>query len=241
MDDLSAARISAGLRGTRFVRIEVYPSLGSTQTVLATELGPDGRVIVADHQTAGRGRAGRTWVSAPGRALLFSTLLRGIASDRAPLTSLAAGVAVARALEAAGAEPRLKWPNDVQIDGKKVSGMLGELASDGAAVVLGIGVNVGHAAEELPPDVEATSVRLATGTAPRRDDLLIGILRALENVLASDAMLDEYRARCGTLGRVVRVELANETFEGVASDVRSDGALVVDDRPVLAGDVVHVR
>jgi BirA family transcriptional regulator, biotin operon repressor / biotin---[acetyl-CoA-carboxylase] ligase len=241
MDDLSAARILAALQGTRFRRVEVHASLPSTQTLLASELGADGRVVVADHQLAGRGRAGRSWVSPPGRSLMFSVLLRGVASDAAALTSLQAGVAVARALAAQGADPRLKWPNDIQLSGRKAVGMLGELAPDGAAVVLGIGVNVAHEPSDFPPELEATSLRIETGRAPRRDDVLVAILRELEAVLADEGWLDEYRRRSATIGQRVRVELADGSFEGTASDVRDDGALIVDGRPVIAGDVVHLR
>src|SRR5438309_8116305 len=123
------------LDGTRFRHVEVFPSVDSTQTMLVTEGGPDGRVIVADHQTAGRGRAGREWLDVPGAMLMFSVLLGGIAGDRASLVSLQSGLAVARAI---GPRAMLKWPNDVRIDGKKVCGILGELAPSGAYVVVGI-------------------------------------------------------------------------------------------------------
>src|SRR5437867_2620206 len=98
MDELSTPRILSGLRGTRFRDVEVFESLPSTQTLLMRDGGPDGRVVVADHQTAGRGRAGRAWVAPSGVALHFSVLLRGIPAGRAALQSLAAAVAVARAI-----------------------------------------------------------------------------------------------------------------------------------------------
>ncbi len=210
--------------------------MDSTQTTLVTEGGRDGRVVVADHQTAGRGRAGRTWLDVPGAMLMFSALIRDVAPERAGLVSLQAGLAVVRAI---GADARLKWPNDVRLDGRKVCGILGELSS--GYVVVGIGVNVCHAVGELPDDLDATSIRIATGDAPRRDDVCAAILRELDVLLSEDGWLDDYRKRCDTIGSRVRVELTNGTFDGTAEQVRDDGALVVDGRAVVAGDVVHVR
>ena len=126
MHDLSAPRILSGLVGTRFGHVEVHPRIDSTQTLLVWEGGRDGRVVAADHQTAGRGRAGRSWLDVPGSMLMFSALLRGVAPEQASRVALAGGVAVVRAIAAvAGVGARLKWPNDVRIDGRKVCGMLG--------------------------------------------------------------------------------------------------------------------
>ena len=238
MDDLSGPRILNGLAGTRFRNVEVHGSIDSTQTMLVAEGGPDGRVVVADHQTAGRGRAGRTWTDVPGAMLMFSALLRDVPPQRSALVGLAAGVAVARAV---GGDARLKWPNDVRIDGRKVCGMLGELAPSGDYVVIGIGVNVGHAEGDLPDELGATSLRISSGGAPpRRDDLCAAILRELDTLVGGD-FLDDYRALCETIGSRVRVELGDRTIEGTAEAVRDDGALVVDGNAVVAGDVVHVR
>jgi BirA family transcriptional regulator, biotin operon repressor / biotin---[acetyl-CoA-carboxylase] ligase len=210
--------------------------LPSTQTLLVAEGGRDGRVVVADHQSAGRGRQGRSWLDVPGRMLMFSALLRDISTDRAPLISLAAGIAVARAI---GDDARLKWPNDVRIAGRKVCGIIGELAS--GYVVVGIGVNVAHEAGELPDELEATSFVIEREAAPRRDDLCVAILSELHDVLASGDWIEEYRARCETIGAKVRVELADRAIEGTATGVLDDGTLVVDGKPILSGDVVHVR
>lgn len=235
MHDLSAPKVLSGLSDTRFRHIEVHATLGSTQTLLVAEGGKDGRVVVADHQSAGRGRAGRSWLDVPGAMLMFSALLRDVPIERAPLVSLAAGLAVARAI---GDDARLKWPNDVRIGGRKVCGVLGEAAAD--FVVIGVGVNVGHAEGDLPAELEATSLRIARGEAPPRDELLVAILRELDAIVGSD-FLDEYRTRCETIGSRVRVELADGSYEGVAEAVADDGSLIVDGKPVVAGDVVHVR
>jgi BirA family biotin operon repressor/biotin-[acetyl-CoA-carboxylase] ligase len=210
--------------------------------MLAAQGGPDGRVVVADHQTAGRGRAGREWLDVPGAMLMFSCLLRGIAPERASRVALAGGVAVARAVEAVAAVTAgLKWPNDVRIAGRKVCGMIGELTSSGEYVVLGVGVNVGHRQGELPDELHATSIRIASGAAPRRDDLCAAILRELDSLVAADDFMDEYRRRCETIGAGVRVEMRDTKLEGTATGVRDDGALMVDGWAVVAGDVVHVR
>ena len=239
-DDLSAPRILNGLASTRFRHVEVHASVESTQTMLVREGGrgeSDGRVVVADHQTAGRGRAGRGWLDVPGAMLMFSALLRDVLPSDAASIGLAAGVAVARAV---GDRARVKWPNDVRIDGRKVCGILGELAPAGDYVVIGIGVNVGHAEGELPDDLGATSLRIE-GISVRRDDLCIAVLRELDALLGRRDWLDDYRALCETIGSRVRVELSDRTFEGTATEVRNDGALVVDGNAVVAGDVVHVR
>jgi BirA family transcriptional regulator, biotin operon repressor / biotin---[acetyl-CoA-carboxylase] ligase len=238
VDDLSAPRLLSGLVGTRFRHVEVHAELSSTQTVLVAEGGKDGRVLVADHQTAGRGRTGREWLDVPGAMLMFSALLRDVPADKSALVGLAAAVAVARAI---GDEALLKWPNDVRLEGRKVCGIIGELAPNGDYVVLGIGVNVGHGDGDLPADLGATSLRIARGDPPRRDELCAAILRELDALIARDDWLDAYRALCETIGQVVRVELPDGVREGTATEVRDDGALVVDGEPVLAGDVVHVR
>lgn len=238
MDDLRAPRILQGLVGTRFSHVEVHAELSSTQTVLVQEGGKDGRVVVADHQTAGRGRAGREWLDVPGAMLMFSALLRGVAPDRAALMGLQAGVAVVRAV---GDDAMLKWPNDVRIAGGKVCGIIGELAPGGDYVVVGIGVNVGHSQGDLSEELGATSLRIAHGHPPRRDDLCVAILRELDALGGNDDWLDDYRARCETIGQTVRAEMPDGVIEGEATEVRDDGALVVGGKPVLAGDVVHLR
>ena len=149
MDDLSGPRLLAGLAGTRFRHVEVHASVDSTQTLLVAEGGRDGRVVVADHQTAGRGRAGRSWTDVPGAMLMFSALLRG-SSPAEARDGRTGGRCRGRAGDRRLVHARLKWPNDVRIDGRKVCGMLGELAPGGDFVVLGVGVNVGHDGATCP-------------------------------------------------------------------------------------------
>jgi BirA family biotin operon repressor/biotin-[acetyl-CoA-carboxylase] ligase len=200
----------------RLIRLASTPS---TQDV-ARGL-PVGSVVVADQQTSGRGRLGRRWEAPPGSALLASFVLTARS-----LASLAAGVAAA---EACGRSVRLKWPNDLLLDGRKVAGVL--IERRGERCVVGIGVNLTWA----PPGAG----RLET----QRDPLLERLRAELETwFTAADAeVLAAWRARSDTLGRRVRVELPDETFEGRAEDVASDGSLIVGGRTVTAGDVIHLR
>jgi BirA family transcriptional regulator, biotin operon repressor / biotin---[acetyl-CoA-carboxylase] ligase len=151
----------------------------STQRLLAQD-APEGAVAVAEEQTAGRGRLGREWSAPPHTSILASIVLRPrVPSAQLPELSLVAGDAVAKALAGAvGIEPVVKFPNDVLLGGRKVAGILAE-AADGR-VVLGIGVNVNQQPGELPQDVRATSLRIATGRELDRASLLAEILTRLE-------------------------------------------------------------
>jgi BirA family biotin operon repressor/biotin-[acetyl-CoA-carboxylase] ligase len=210
----------------RFSDVRWFGEVDSTNRVAADLVrggAADGLVVGADHQTAGRGRRGRSWESRPGSSLLVSVVLRPVP----PLVTLAAGVAAAEACEAvAGVAVDLKWPNDVLVDGAKLGGILSELVGD--AAVVGLGLNLGWA----PPGAAAL------GPAVERDELLAAWLTALD---APHDWLARYRERCATLGRRVRVELPGGSVEGVADDVDDDGRLLVDGIAVAAGDVVHLR
>jgi BirA family biotin operon repressor/biotin-[acetyl-CoA-carboxylase] ligase len=215
---------------------------------------PAGLVAVADHQTAGRGRLGRSWESPPGANLLASVLLRpGLKPAELHLCTMAVALAAIDACqEVAGVGAVLKWPNDLLVDGAKVAGILAEAEFNGdelAGVVVGIGINVGWPG---PPGAGGTSLRAAGGSPVDRRvllDHLLGALTgrraALEDEAGRRALADEGRRRCATLGQLVRVTLANEGFTGRAVAVDDSGRLVVETpagpRTVTAGDVVHVR
>jgi BirA family biotin operon repressor/biotin-[acetyl-CoA-carboxylase] ligase len=202
----------------RVVRLASTPS---TQDV-ARDL-PVGSVVVADFQTAGRGRLRRVWGAPPGTALLASFVM-----PARPLASLAAGVAAACAC---GPAVRLKWPNDAMLGGAKLAGVLAELHGD--RVIVGIGVNLSWA----PPGAAML------GADADREALLEKLLAELDRWFAAPDLevVAAWRERAETLGRTVRVELPGETFEGVAEDIASDGALIVSGRAVTAGDVIHLR
>lgn len=210
----------------RFADVRRFAEVDSTNRVaadLARAGAPDGVVVVADHQTAGRGRRGRSWESPPGASLLVSVVLR----PAPPLVTLAAGVAAADACEAVTpVRVALKWPNDLLTGDAKLGGILSEAVGD--AVVVGLGVNLAWA-----PD---GATRLGPGVD--RAALLDAYLRGLDE---PGDVLARYRPRCSTIGRRVRVELPAGTVEGMAEAVDDAGRLVVDGRAIPAGDVVHLR
>jgi BirA family biotin operon repressor/biotin-[acetyl-CoA-carboxylase] ligase len=199
-------------------------------------------LVVADSQTAGRGRLGRSWHSPPGQNLYLSLLLRPALSARqaSPLTLLA-GAALAHTLAEAGATPRLRWPNDLLLPAagglRKVAGILTEMASDGERVrhiVLGVGLNVNSV--EFPPDLaeRATSLRLALGRPCDRTQLLVDFLAAFEPIYddflarGPASGLAEWR-RYADLGRMCRIDCDGAKVEGIATDIDDDGALLVRD------------
>ena len=248
------------LGGTRFTTVRTYAELDSTNTALVEEArrgAPEGLVLVADHQTAGRGRLGRTWSAERGAALLVSVLLRpALPIDEVPVVLMAAGLAGCDGVEAAaGFRPGLKWPNDLVVGDHKLAGLLTE-ATGGAdpGVVLGLGINVRAAAYPAELAAEATSCEEVASRPVDRGDLLVAFLTALETrystVLAAggrEATLAAYRSDSATLGRRVRVELTSgPALEGNATRLADDGQLVVTDDAgadhlVNVGDVKHLR
>ena len=203
---------------------------------------------MADHQTAGRGRLGRTWTAPPGSALLVSVLLRpGLPADRLHLTTAAVAMAAADALEqVAGFRPAMKWPNDLLVDDRKLAGVLAE--AEGDAVVVGIGVNLNRPAD-LPAELAAIAAYAGEvcGRRVERDDVLAALLDRLSDLLGDwGQVADRYARQCATVGRTVRVQMIGETFTGTAVGVTPEGHLVVEPegggrRVVAAGDVVHLR
>lgn len=193
-------------------------SVSSTQDVARTL--PIGSIVIADHQTSGRGRLDRRWEAPPGTALLVSFVLRPN-----PVLSLAAGVAAA---QACGAGVRLKWPNDLLLAGAKLGGILVEVTSTTA--ICGIGINLTWA----PPG--------AAKLGEDRDRLLNRLRKELGYWAFADPkeVLDRWRELSDTLGRRVRVELAGKTIEGTAEDIGPGGELIVDGTPVSFGSVTHV-
>lgn len=229
--------------------VTLLPTAGSTNEIAVARPQP-GRVIVADHQIAGRGRLDRTWSTAPGSALTFSAVVRPSLPDvHWPLISLAAGLAVADAVSSVGAKPAVKWPNDVLIPPGKLAGILVERVGSPPCAVIGIGINVDLHAAELPVPT-ATSLAIA-GVEVSRTDLLGLVLAALDRRLIElvgdpAAFVAAYRERCDTVGREVEVFMpSGDRVRGTATDVDTDGRLVVsvegESIRVGAGDVIHVR
>ena len=262
--DAAALRAAVVRPGGLWRAVEVIDVTGSTNAdLLARAAGgePEGLVLAAEQQTAGRGRLGRAWTSPPRAALTFSVLLRptGVPRSRLGWLPLLAGVAVAAAVRAVAAvDAQLKWPNDVLVGAAKLGGILAE--ASGEAVVIGIGVNTSTGPAELPPPgpgaLPATSL-LIEGSAADRAGLLAEILAGLErryrawSAVSGDpersGVRAEYTRLCATLGRRVRVELpGGRVLDGLAGALDADGRLLVSvppeaDLPVAAGDIVHLR
>jgi BirA family biotin operon repressor/biotin-[acetyl-CoA-carboxylase] ligase len=258
--DLTALQTAAGPPWN----VRLYEEAESTNAV-AAEAPERNLVVVAGHQTAGRGRLGREWVTPAGAALTLSAVVDPVVDDEWwPLVPLVAGYAVARVVGGS-----LKWPNDVLLGQQKVCGVLLErvrvLAHGGEKplAVVGIGINVDQTEDELPVPT-ATSLALS-GVLVDRTELFGQVLRSLRRQLglmtsSPDAFVGSYRALCDTLDRDVRVDLPDgSVLEGRATDIDAHGRLVVsplthqgfDEGPavpgrvagvaVAAGDVVHVR
>jgi BirA family biotin operon repressor/biotin-[acetyl-CoA-carboxylase] ligase len=247
------------LAGTRFADVRWIAETGSTNAdlmALARDGAPEGTVLVADHQTAGRGRADRVWTAPPRSSLLMSVLLRPQPSF-APFVGMALGVAAVDAIAATtGVLALLKWPNDLVYPGlgdgsdRKLGGILAEADwADPSApsVVVGLGLNVNWPAN-FPEDLQAiaTSINHVAGHDVDREQVLVAILRALESRCDATGLIDAVRERSATLGTRVRVELASTTVEGDAVELTDRGHLVVqaDGGPrhtITAGDVVHLR
>ena len=264
-DDLLQGALDGAGDGT-WGPVAVLPSTGSTNADAADQVregAPEGFTVVADEQTAGRGRLDRRWTSPFGAGLAMSVVLRPVVPDAAwGWIPLMAGLAVAEALGAQGVSASLKWPNDVVVDGaardggpgpRKLGGLLVERV--GAALVVGIGVNVDLDVDELPVPL-ATSTRLE-GAVVRRELLLVSVLVHLRRhyvrwqLADGDArrsgVADAYTALCLSLGREVRAHLpGGDVVEGTGWSLDEDGRLVIRladgaTRAVSAGDVEHLR
>jgi BirA family biotin operon repressor/biotin-[acetyl-CoA-carboxylase] ligase len=188
--------------------------------------------MVADEQTAGRGRFGRAWLSPAGG--LYATFIVA----RHPAIQLVGGVAVLRALARFGVDARLKWPNDLVIDGRKLAGILVERVGDVA--LIGIGVNL----EEAPLET-ATSLR-DVGRTARRGEMIVAMWEEMSSAATSEDVLTTYRERLTTLGRPVVVALeGGEMVQGNAVDVDAEGRLLVETalgiRVITSGECTHLR
>jgi BirA family biotin operon repressor/biotin-[acetyl-CoA-carboxylase] ligase len=253
-DRLGSAELAPHLRGS-WRRIEWRAVLDSTQNLardLARRGAPEGTVVVAESQTAGRGRLGRQWHSPPGCNLYCSIVLRPpLAPAAVPALALVVGLAVADAVqEVTGGRATLKWPNDVLLAGRKVAGILTELDAEVERVhhvIVGIGVNVNT--DDFPPELaaKATSLRLAAGRPVARALFTAGLLAALEaryrRFLADGfaAMRSEWEACAALTGKEVRVTAPEGEVAGRVLGVDDDGALRLagphGELRVVAGEV----
>ncbi|MEU9108411.1 biotin--[acetyl-CoA-carboxylase] ligase [Streptomyces xanthophaeus] len=254
---LNAAALQRAVvtEGGLWTSLDVVDATGSTNSDLAARAAglPEGAVLVAEEQTAGRGRLDRSWVAPARSGLFFSVLLKpgaAVPQEQWGWLTLLAGVATAAGLSrAAGVDTALKWPNDllVTVDGeeRKTGGILAERVAGGTSraegsgggVVIGIGLNVTLTEDELPVPT-AGSLALAKATVTDRDPLLRAVLRSLEQWYgnwraaggdpAASGLQETYAAGCATLGRHVRAELpGGRTLTGTAEAVDTDGRLVI--------------
>lgn len=252
-DALAVTRVERGVFGEP---LYFYTRVGSTNDIAArlADLGvSEGTAVVAEEQTAGRGRSGRAWFSAPGAGLYLSVVIRPGAAISPGLLTLAAGVALARGLtDATGLRPDIKWPNDLLCDGRKLAGILAEASASGAkldAVILGIGINLHPVA--YPPDIaaRATSLEAELGRPSDRGLVLARSLVRLSEIYAAlrrgetAAVLDAWRALApsATGRRVAWADPAGER-QGVTAGIDGEGALLVDTDGgrvrVIAGEVI---
>lgn len=248
---------------TRWVgrTIHFYKEVDSTNATamdLAQQGAPEGIVVLADQQLRGRGRGNRSWHSPAGVGIYCSIVLRPkISPAMAQLITLMTAVSIVKAIALkTGLSPRIKWPNDILINDKKVAGILLESKVSGATMeyaVIGFGINVNHTATDLPREVrvEAGSLFMELNELVDRSSLVIQIFSELERLyhrLQQDdftVILEQWRHYSSTLGKHVRIWQKNEATEGIAVDLTKEGGLIVRAKAgnqivVHAGDVEHL-
>jgi len=256
VDELSASAICKALRSDFFGQQVVYcPTIDSTNSVakmLALQGAAEGTLVVADKQTAGRGRLGRRWLAPRGTCLLFSLVFRpGLKVERAQALNMICGLGVRQAIHELTALPaQLKWPNDIMLHGRKAGGILTEMSSRGELleyVVVGIGLNVNVDITALPAEFNATSIAHELGRMVPRLSLLQEAVRLIEQrysaLRAGESPLADWAAALETLGQRVQVHTGQGLWQGLATGVDDEGALLLrlDDghlRRVLLGDIV---
>ena len=236
-----------GIEGLRLEQINQkvaqYWSVSVTEETTSTQIDlannfKAGNVLVAEYQSAGRGRLDRKFEVPPRKGLTFSFCLD--AQAELGWIPLITGLAVSNAINKYLNQnlTNVKWPNDLLIDGKKLAGILSEKNSFG--VVVGVGINIFQTREELPID---NAVSLSMFGEIDRTELLIEILNELGNMLSNIAIhKNEYRSKCATLGKTVRVTLPNgEVIEDMAIAISEEGALLLKNREISVGDILHLR
>lgn len=238
--------------------IHVYDEVLSTNDVakkLAAAGAPEGTVVIAERQSRGKGRLGRSWIAPVHKGLLFSFVLKpSITPAVAVQLIFVSAVAVCRALRGfTGLDVKIKWPNDLVIEGKKVGGILTELSAEIDLinyVVVGVGINTNNEADDFPADIaaKASSLALAAGRSFRRTDLLVAIFTELEAEYSDyvqmgfTCIVERWKGLTSTLGQEVLVSTGEETLAGLALDIDETGCLLVKKTDgsitrVIVGDV----
>ena len=218
---------------------------------LAEDGAPEGSVVIAEEQTAGKGRLGRTWYSPPGVGIWCSIILRPpLFPWEAPRMTMVAALAAARCIHSViGLRATLKWPNDVLIENRKVCGILTELCAEIDLVnfvIIGIGLNVNQQREEFPEDIQekATSLRIECGTKISRIAVLHSLFMEFESIYGQmmeagfSSLRREIQSLSCVIQRVVSVRLKNRTYQGKVLDIDNQGHLVVE---LTNGQVEHIE
>jgi BirA family transcriptional regulator, biotin operon repressor / biotin---[acetyl-CoA-carboxylase] ligase len=245
--------------GKKIIRLGTVDSTNTYAMELAEKGADHGTVVIADNQTKGKGRMGRTWVSPPGGNIYMSVILRPSMQLRdGTLLTITAGVACCRALRSsAGLQAEIKWPNDLMVSGRKAGGILTEIKANADGIIfaiMGIGINVNASVDDFPPDIKGTATSIRNETAGERptDAIIEGVLNELDcwtDVLGEKGggpVLDEWRRLTTMLGRTVSATLGGETLTGIAEDVDDWGMLVLRlpsgiSRKINAGDLTILR
>lgn len=252
MTPMIRLRLKTEWAGREVLYFDELDSTNRKARELAAQGAKTGTLVIANEQTGGRGRRGRSWVSPRGESVLMSLILRPQThpSKVAKLSLLTALAAEEAIRDVTGLEAKIKWPNDVVVSGRKVCGMLLEMTADEQCVhdvVAGVGINVHQ--KEFPDDIKdtATSLEILCGRFIRRSDVVCAFLKRFEEFgeLAQkdeEAVMRLYRERSATLGQTVRVISLSGEFTGTAVDLTDEGTLIVRDdegalREVLAADV----
>lgn len=261
-DILTATEVLNGLATNTLGRtVHAYGSVGSTNDIavrLTEEGAAEGSIVIADEQTRGRGRLGRSWVSRAGCGIYFSVLLRpDFPPDRAPGVSVMSALALADTIEKyVPGRVRIKWPNDVLIDGRKTAGILTELSAERgriSSLVVGVGINVNHSATDFPDELTntATSISIATGHTIRRVELLQTFLRLFEieyGEYCQDQLaqsIDRLRSYSSLIGKEVELVSGENRIVGTAVDINADGSLALECKgkrlQITSGEVTVAR
>lgn len=259
---LSSAELSAGLNtekiGKRIIHFTETDSTNTQALLLARGGAAEGTVVLAERQTAGRGRMDRTWHSPPGAGIYLSVILTPrVSPSRLPGITLVAAVAGAESLkESTRVSVDIKWPNDLLLNGRKICGILTELHSreDGSPIVIvGIGINVNTPRDMFPEDIAntASSIMIETGREASRKDIVSSLLGHFERWYriytegGFAVILDRWKAYSGIIGRRIRVEQEGARTEGTVLDIDISGALIIHDdaglrHSICSGDIVYV-
>jgi BirA family biotin operon repressor/biotin-[acetyl-CoA-carboxylase] ligase len=254
------AMINTRVMGRTAMRVlKETDSTNRQAKMMAGRKAAEGTLVVADTQTLGRGRRGRTWYSPPGRNIYASLILRPqLAPSQAPQITLMTAVALARTLKvSADLEAKIKWPNDVMVGGKKIAGILTEISADMEAVdyvVVGFGINVNIRRTEMPEEIVpiATSIYVEKGIETSRTNLLCDLLANFEAAYdllhrkGFDPVMEQWRSMTDIIGQRVYVDVMGRRHTGTVETVDDDGVLILKDarggiRRIFSGDVTRVR